>query len=100
RPPPTLTLFPYTTLFRSPPHTTRSCSDTTRSATHRSPTRGRCHDRNAPHHPPKHAATARTPDYPPTGHTKAASHPTLPPPSAHRSEEHTSELQSRENLVC
>src|SRR6266511_733615 len=55
RRPPRSTLFPYTTLFRSPAR----------------PAGGR-----------------RTPGPPPPG------------PSAGRSEEHTSELQSRENLVC
>src|SRR5699024_11943782 len=58
RPPPSSTLFPYTTLFRSP--------------------------RRRP--APRHAPTPRpaAPDDPPRG----------------RSEEHTSELQSRFDLVC
>src|SRR2546422_9692422 len=59
RRPPRSTLFPYTTLFRSPPR------------------------------PPDHTRSA------------AAPRPQLGPPSAvSRSEEHTSELQSRLHLVC
>src|SRR5207244_8480193 len=56
RPPPRSTLFPYTTLFRSPPR--RSCSPT----------------------PASSSSTCRSPRW--------------------RSEEHTSELQSPDHLVC
>src|SRR5690349_23056600 len=65
RRPPRSTLFPYTTLFRSPP---RAIAQTTRShaPSRRAPCRRRC----------------------------AAA------PSGWRSEEHTSELQSRRDLVC
>src|SRR5690606_40420423 len=52
-----------------------------------------------PEHPPRH--TAHPPWQPPPRRT--AHPPWQPPPrrTAHpRSEEHTSELQSRENLVC
>src|SRR5690606_40502155 len=72
RPPPRSTLFPYTTLFRS-----TSCCRSHPAAT----------------------STAATPAAP----TRRATRPgrtTAGPPSAARSEEHTSELQSRENLVC
>src|SRR5690606_41980128 len=78
RPPPRSTLFPYTTLFRSrrsgaaPAHATRS---------------GYRARNNAP-------ARARP----------VWAHRPCPPSAAgsdrRRSEEHTSELQSRENLVC
>src|SRR5436309_8613738 len=61
--PPSSTLFPYTTLFRS---------QETRSA----------HEREPSHAPGSSARVGRV------------------PPGPSRSEEHTSELQSRENLVC
>src|SRR2546429_6166432 len=68
RRPPRSTLFPYTTLFRSPP---------------RAVLRPRRAGRD---HPP---GADRGPDGPP-----------LRPAPARRSEEHTSELQSRLHLVC
>src|SRR5438552_15001292 len=63
RPPPRSTLFPYTTLFRSPPRVSSPRS-------------------------------ARSPAFPPT--------PSISTPrrAATRSEEHTSELQSPDHLVC
>src|SRR5436309_6514464 len=66
RPPPRSTLFPYTTLFRSPlaPLKTSTCG------------------------PPPGPAPVMTSPEP------------SPLTSPTRSEEHTSELQSRENLVC
>src|SRR5690606_41346332 len=73
RRPPRSTLFPYTTLFRS--RRRRTAPDL-----HRAPRRrpdGRGLDRS-----PGHLAHARRSD------------------RLQRSEEHTSELQSRENLVC
>src|SRR5258707_5123770 len=60
RRPPRSTLFPYTTLFRSPPH---------------------LHRIHAGQDPPEHEQGGRA-------------------ESAVRSEEHTSELQSRQYLVC
>src|SRR3712207_7373570 len=74
RRPPRSTLFPYTTLFRS------SGSD----------------DRIPPTSPRRAARDARHPDGLPPG-------PRLlrpGPPLSRRSEEHTSELQSRQYLVC
>src|SRR5690606_39594064 len=79
-PPPTSTLFPYTTLFRSRTRTFQRmpmCGDGGQ--------RGRCGASRLPHR--GHGATA------PTSRT-SRSRPRV------RSEEHTSELQSRENLVC
>src|SRR3712207_7341845 len=70
RRPPRSTLFPYTTLFRSSPAPTSS---------RRSPVR-RSSSRSS-------AARCRT--------TRSRASPTSP-----RSEEHTSELQSRQYLVC
>src|SRR2546427_4341458 len=72
RRPPRSTLFPYTTLFRSPALQRRPA--VLQQALHRA---GGRHDADA----------ARAP-----GGVRAA--------SASRSEEHTSELQSQSNLVC
>src|SRR5687768_18333824 len=70
RPPPPSTLFPYTTLFRSPRH------------------------RRAGRHRP-------VPDPRPRGaELRRAARPGRPLPNGTRSEEHTSELQSRLHLVC
>src|SRR5436309_8447451 len=74
RRPPRSTLFPYTTLFRSP-----------RRVNGAAPARRGSH-RAAP------IALAKGRD-----RTRRGSGPDGPD---HRSEEHTSELQSRENLVC
>src|SRR5436309_11911366 len=80
RRPPRPPLFPYTTLFRSP---APACNNTRSSPADRQP-----------------AGSWATAVRPP---------PWLPPPrpgsiprafQGNRSEEHTSELQSRENLVC
>src|SRR5437588_4935345 len=77
RPPPRSTLFPYTTLFRSPPCTgcsRRRAARRRRSATRRGSATGRaCWPRTARRRP-----------------TRCCS----------RSEEHTSELQSHSDLVC
>src|SRR5436309_11934058 len=72
RRPPRSTLFPYTTLFRSAP-----------SACRRPRKRASKQSASAPRSGWKEAGRAKP------GST-----------SSHRSEEHTSELQSRENLVC
>src|SRR5205085_11966968 len=92
-PPPSSTLFPYTTLFRSE----------ARWATHRSAARRQCDCEPQPSsHPPRgrrlrRRGTARTATVRiPTGCSPAR--PRRPPRA--RSEEHTSELQSQSNLVC
>src|SRR2546430_6299055 len=73
RRPPRSTLFPYTTLFRS-----------------RRARRGAaCY---APTDPDPRSVASHVPA------GRLSRHPRLPPP--HRSEEHTSELQSQSNLVC
>src|SRR3712207_7230695 len=78
RRPPRSTLFPYTTLFRSHPHSTqRRCARPSRPPPRPSQTRSRCAPR-ATSSPARGAST----------------------PSTRRSEEHTSELQSRQYLVC
>src|SRR3712207_7204224 len=73
RRPPRSTLFPYTTLFRSPARRRSLASQ------------------------PRHSAA--------TASRSAAANasmmaPVMTTPSDHRSEEHTSELQSRQYLVC
>src|SRR5690606_41565967 len=77
RPPPTSTLFPYTTLFRSG-RRSRDLSlwSLRKEGTHAA---ARPRRRFRHEHPPRFARAHRGPS---------------------RSEEHTSELQSRENLVC
>src|SRR5437870_11103367 len=81
--PPDPTLFPYTTLFRSRPR---------RGVEH-----GRC--------PPRARRTASSPDQgrAPTRRTRSSSRDHRYDRRVrgdHRSEEHTSELQSRGHLVC
>src|SRR3712207_9004842 len=78
RRPPRSTLFPYTTLFRS--SASRRSSSTSFSA---APTSSRC--------------TRRSPRRP---RTSFRPRPSPGPRRACRSEEHTSELQSRQYLVC
>src|SRR2546430_17646268 len=75
RRPPRSTLFPYTTLFRSPRSTNRAAPRPRRSARRRS--RSSC-----PHL------------------LVGGFHGTMPGQRQERSEEHTSELQSQSNLVC
>src|SRR5688572_31787882 len=72
RRPPRSTLFPYTTLFRSPRGARAACLRWARPAAGR---------------PRQTAGPWRAPSSPASG-------------AAHRSEEHTSELQSQSNLVC
>src|SRR5689334_24744482 len=78
RRPPRSTLFPYTTLFRSPPAS--------------------CAGRPAPADlvPPRRRAGQRTRG----GCAKCLHHESKVPPLQLRSEEHTSELQSQFHLVC
>src|SRR3712207_6948448 len=81
RRPPRSTLFPYTTLFRSRP------PDRARAA------RGRARRRARRRHP-----LADGPPLPGPRHLALAA--VDRPYGRHRSEEHTSELQSRQYLVC
>src|SRR5687768_17683873 len=80
RRPPRSTLFPYTTLFRSHP-----------PAVHHVPLEGRTAKNQSP--PPSEASSCLW-----VGTVPAPSRNAGPAPS--RSEEHTSELQSRLHLVC
>src|SRR3712207_7395296 len=93
RRPPRSTLFPYTTLFRSP-----------RTSKANTP----CHSLRCSCEPPPHGdplgprgvaagAVAGAPRHP--GEV-ARPHPGAPGADLARSEEHTSELQSRQYLVC
>src|SRR5690606_42108651 len=84
RRPPTSTLFPYTTLFRS--RSTRPSCSPPRSRPRRSP-RCRCTSRRSARRGCCGACPRRR-----CGRRGSSSRT--------RSEEHTSELQSRENLVC
>src|SRR5947208_13400408 len=86
RPPPRSTLFPYTTLFRS---TCESCS---RRRLRPSPPR-RTHASTLQPAPVESASTQPVSADSPTGRRTRR---TLPA----RSEEHTSELQSPDHLVC
>src|SRR5205085_12315727 len=82
-PPPTSTLFPYTTLFRSRP--VRPCLHLSRTPPARSRT------------PPSHR---RHPSYLPSTTPTNSWESRLCYELCQRSEEHTSELQSQSNLVC
>src|SRR3712207_7689048 len=79
RRPPRSTLFPFTTLFRSPPSRRPPRPRPARGRTPASPPRAR-----SPRHRGSRSSRTRTSDR----------------PSRCRSEEHTSELQSRQYLVC
>src|SRR5690606_40366482 len=89
RQPPRSTLLPYTTLFRSPPNAALTAL------------RGLCRSLQPPPiRPPRTSALHRSiaADHRPAPRVARAWRRYTP---AHaRSEEHTSELQSRENLVC
>src|SRR5207253_9131051 len=86
RPPPTSTLFPYTTLFRSP-----AGNDVVVAGIDRPTGRQQGHVRYAPSR-----RLAEIDD-----ETEAAApHHVAALPATGRSEEHTSELQSRGHLVC
>src|SRR3989442_7347481 len=97
RQPPRSTLFPYTTLFRSSSHNLernlRKCSS---RSVHLSTPRRIQLVRNQSHKYNKWATIDARHTGQPEVHL-----PRLPSPiQQHRSEEHTSELQSRPHLVC
>src|SRR3712207_8841973 len=83
RRPPRSTLFPYTTLFRS-----ASVESGTRLATDQQRDKG------------IQRLVILSSTVPWRGHSRAASRNTVGSERAPRSEEHTSELQSRQYLVC
>src|SRR3712207_7792465 len=85
RRPPRSTLFPYTTLFRSPG----------RGPSPRRPRVAGC----PPRRPRLRTAPSPPPPFPP-GLVAPRPPPRRVGPSAARSEEHTSELQTRQYLVC
>src|SRR3712207_7940945 len=84
RRPPRSTLFPYTTLFRS----SAAVAAAVQTASHGRGLRAVLPDR------PGLARRGRA------GRQATRAHPTRPGDELHRSEEHTSELQSRQYLVC
>src|SRR5438874_5602964 len=86
RRPPRPTLFPYTTLFRSHHDARRA------AASARPPPHDRLRGRLA-----LPGAALRGRPYGTDRHAPVRDRPVVPP---HRSEEHTSELQSRRDLVC
>src|SRR5690606_41045419 len=89
--PPRSTLFPYTTLFRSLRRTGRLVSYLLQSSSLRNLLHPHPHHLNRSRHIgcPHHSCHVKQPH--------VGGKPCSPPV---RSEEHTSELQSRENLVC
>src|SRR3712207_7168996 len=87
RRPPRSTLFPYTTLFRSA-RAYRERGGSRRGSGRRRAIRGS---------PPRVGPLSRTPCQAPARGLVISY---LPPRVARRSEEHTSELQSRQYLVC
>src|SRR5207253_11104680 len=89
-PPPTPTLFPYTTLFRSPASAPSGSVLRRRS---RTPART---PRTTARRPTSAAAPSSSP---PTAGSRSR-RPGSSDPAEVRSEEHTSELQSRGHLVC
>src|SRR5690606_41367042 len=93
--PPRSPPFPYTTLFRSHPNTIRRKNHTPDTAMNNRSAQRRCASI-------RRAIAVRKVMYAKARITTALSEvPIEPPkPSGLRSEEHTSELQSRENLVC
>src|SRR3712207_8279520 len=88
RRPPRSTLFPYTTLFRSRP-----------PAPVRLQLPPRPHPAGRVGQPPHHRHRPHPPPHPPPSTRRGRSSPT-PGCRDPRSEEHTSELQSRQYLVC
>src|SRR5206468_12788215 len=92
-PPPISTLFPYTTLFRSRPYSQflwRGSQDEAHRAPARRPVR-RTTQRDRPDAVPKPATRALAGFGTASGRSRCV---------VRRSEEHTSELQSRSDLVC
>src|SRR5690606_41618241 len=93
--PPRSTLFPYTTLFRSYQNPSRSPDPAPNRLTYKENSRRYFYPAAVS---PGLCPRARGQTSPPMFPASRSSAP--PPVCALRSEEHTSELQSRENLVC
>src|SRR3712207_6866946 len=87
RRPPRSTLFPYTTLFRSPPDEHRHDDDEARAGERKRRIVEPRDERDAHHDSRNHVGNHEERIERPGG-------------EARRSEEHTSELQSRQYLVC
>src|SRR5690349_22520422 len=89
RRPPRSTLFPYTTLFRSQaPAVPRTLTGVETGA--------------SPTQPPTREPSPSVVAPPPASDCRSLTHfaSVMPPHAPERSEEHTSELQSRRDLVC
>src|SRR5690606_39952384 len=99
RPPLGAPLFPYTTLFRSPPSTSRRAKRSELLLSIRCPSTGSksATDGSSPPIPHGDAPPAPRPRHRVRWSSSDRGRRAPPPP---RSEEHTSELQSREKLVC
>src|SRR5690606_41746950 len=91
RRPPSSTLFPYTTLFRSATRLPSCLSGARRWRSSQSSLHARCCRTQSRGRLPRCDRTCLRTSCCRSRGTK---------PKGHRSEEHTSELQSRENLVC
>src|SRR3712207_9236687 len=98
RRPPRSTLFPYTTLFRSRRHRPAAQQELGALPGVAAPRGARDALGVRPHRPAVAPGRARLPL--PLERLVAARHVGLRPDRAERSEEHTSELQSRQYLVC
>src|SRR3712207_8024165 len=90
RRPPRSTLFPYTTLFRS--HRIERCLVATGN--------GRCQTNQRPRNAVGASAAAASAHRVEPVTLRTTTKKSLQTPAASRSEEHTSELQSRQYLVC
>src|SRR5690606_41436371 len=92
---PSTPLFPYTTLFRSTnPHGGACSAVFFLELCHACATRSSC---SSPRSPSPAVTTKKAS---PAARPASATTPATTTATASRSEEHTSELQSRENLVC
>src|SRR5207253_3436726 len=89
RPPPRSPLFPYTTLFRSSRPSRRAARDVNATTA-----------ANATAKTTAHVAASATRSGVPVASSRSVTRPPAIAPAPARSEEHTSELQSRGHLVC
>src|SRR5206468_12864038 len=96
RPPPTPTLFPYTTLFRSGPNEAAPLLDCPANVHRFVEAVAQANRANLPNRP---RALQPPPSFPATIEVLLLSEGGAIPARV-RSEEHTSELQSRSDLVC
>src|SRR3712207_9201701 len=98
RRPPRSTLFPYTTLFRSAEHDAAHGAEDRRRGAY--PERERHHRYRGEARGLQQLSDGERGVLPQLAEEFGASHAPLPVGADRRSEEHTSELQSRQYLVC